>query len=51
MTADQILAQNDKNINDALNFIDPQKIPVGIELITWPFGYAGVTYKQVMNKP
>lgn len=40
-----------QDIIDATNFKEPKKVPVGMEFITWPFAYAGVTYREVMNDP
>ncbi|UWG98384.1 hypothetical protein LPY66_06150 [Dehalobacter sp. DCM] len=44
-------AERIQNILDTTNFIEPKKVPVGIEFITWPFAYAGVTYREVMHDP
>ncbi len=45
------LEGNEKNLADAISFKEPQKVPVGIEVVMWPFAYSGVTYKEVMNEP
>ncbi len=45
------LKENEQNLIDALNFKEPNKVPVGMEVVMWPFAYAGVTYKEVMNHP
>lgn len=49
---DQLLkTERMQNIIDATNFREPKKVPIGIEFITWPFAYAGVTYREVMHNP
>lgn len=46
-----LFEQRKKNFIDATSFVEPEKIPVGIEMLTWPFVYAGTTYKNVINDP
>ncbi len=48
---EKTIQEKDQNLIDSLNFREPKKVPVGIEVISWPFGYAGVTYKEVMGDP
>ncbi|MCL2150930.1 MAG: hypothetical protein FWH50_01735 [Coriobacteriia bacterium] len=36
---------------DALSFKEPKKVPVGAEVISWPFSYAGVRYEDIMDDP
>lgn len=43
--------QRIKNFIDATSFVEPDKVPVGIEVITWPFVYGGKTYADVMYDP
>ena len=38
-----------KNLIDATSFKEPQKIPVGAEILSWPFSFAGVRYSDVMD--
>ena len=40
-----------KNILDATNFVEPEKVPVGLDYLNWPYGYAGVTLEEVINDP
>lgn len=40
-----------KNILDATNFIEPEKVPVGLDYLNWPYGYAGVTLEDVIDDP
>lgn len=40
-----------QNMIDAASFKEPSKIPVGLEYNTWPFAYAGVKYKEVIESP
>ncbi len=40
-----------KNILDATNFREPEKIPVGLDYLNWPYGYAGITLADVVNDP
>ena len=40
-----------RNIIDATSFREPERVPIGTEIITWAFSYAGVTYKEVMDDP
>jgi hypothetical protein len=40
-----------QNLIDATSFREPKKVPVGAEILTWPFAYAGVRYADVMNDP
>ncbi|MCR3921457.1 MAG: hypothetical protein NUK65_02940 [Firmicutes bacterium] len=40
-----------QNLVDAINFREPNKVPVGMEFIMWPFAYEGRTYKDVMDDP
>ena len=39
------------NLRDTLNFIEPKKVPTFLLYTTWPFGYAGVKYKDVYDDP
>ena len=40
-----------QNLIDATSFREPKKVPVGAEILTWPFSYAGVRYADVMEDP
>ena len=40
-----------QNIVDAINFREPEKVPVGMEILMWPFAYMGKTYQEVMHDP
>lgn len=43
--------QRIQNIMDATNLKEPEKVPVGIEVLTWPLSYAGVRYADIMHNP
>ncbi|MFZ7132325.1 MAG: hypothetical protein ACOWWR_08205 [Eubacteriales bacterium] len=45
------MQMNKKNLKDALNFKEPEKVPVGIEVAMWPFVYSGVKYDEVKDQP
>ena len=49
--AETLRQQRIENILDATNFREPKKVPVGAEIISWPFSYAGVRYEDVMDDP
>jgi hypothetical protein len=51
MNADQLKAERIRNLDAATNFREPEKIPVGAEILTWPFAYAGVKYEEVLDDP
>ena len=40
-----------QNLVDALSFRAPKKVPIGAEVLTWPFAYAGVRYTDIMDDP
>jgi hypothetical protein len=40
-----------QNFIDATSFREPKEVPVGSEIIYWPFSYAGTTYRKVMDDP
>lgn len=40
-----------QNFLDATSFKEPKKIPIGAEILSYPFAYAGVTYESVMDDP
>lgn len=40
-----------QNILDATNFKEPEKVPVGLDYLNWPYGYAGVTLADVVHDP
>ncbi len=40
-----------KNIVDAVSFKEPKNVPVGIDYLNWPYGFAGVTLEEVVNDP
>ena len=40
-----------QNLIDALNFREPKKTPVGAEILSWPFSYAGVRYADIIDDP
>ncbi|MBQ9032039.1 MAG: hypothetical protein IJ106_11395 [Parasporobacterium sp.] len=43
--------QRVKNLLDAVSFKEPDKVPVGFDYISWPYGYAGVTLEEVIEDP
>ena len=50
--ADKTLYQQRvQNLVDATSFREPDKVPVGIETIYWPFEYAGVKLADVVDDP
>ena len=51
MIASKLKSERIKNLNDATSFIEPERIPVGIEILTWPFSYAGVNYADIIDDP
>ncbi|MDR0459070.1 MAG: hypothetical protein LBG68_01210 [Coriobacteriales bacterium] len=51
MSVESLRAERIQNIIDATSFKEPKKIPVGAEVISWPFSYAGVRYEDVMDDP
>lgn len=46
-----VFEERRQNFVDAVSFREPKKIPVGAEILSWPFSYAGTTYRDVMNNP
>ncbi len=48
---DNLREERRQNLIDALSFKEPKKIPVGAEILTWPFSYAGVKIDDVMDNP
>lgn len=40
-----------KNILDASSFREPERIPVGLEVLGWPFAYAGTTLRAARDNP
>jgi len=51
MSIEELKAERVQNLVDALSFREPRKVPVGAEVISWPFSYAGVRYEDVMDDP
>ncbi|MCL2137162.1 MAG: hypothetical protein FWH40_06545 [Coriobacteriia bacterium] len=51
MNVEELKAERVQNMIDALSFKEPKKVPVGAEVISWPFSYAGVRYEDVMDDP
>ncbi|KPU44497.1 hypothetical protein OXPF_19910 [Oxobacter pfennigii] len=51
MENEKIYNDRVKNFVDATSFKEPDKVPVGMEFLMWPFAYAGTTYKAVMDDP
>ncbi|MDR1204657.1 MAG: hypothetical protein LBL26_04135 [Peptococcaceae bacterium] len=49
MTAESLQKERIQNLIDAASFKEPKKIPVGAEILSWPFSYAGVKYSDVMD--
>ena len=49
MDSEQLKAERIKNLIDATSFKEPDRIPVGIEMLTWPFAYAGVKYSDILD--
>lgn len=51
MSVEDLRSERIKNLVDALSFKEPEKVPVGAEIISWPFSYAGVSYVDIMDDP
>ena len=51
MANEELLKQKTKNLLDTLSFKEPDKIIIGIGASYWPFGYAGVKYKNIVDDP
>jgi hypothetical protein len=49
MNAETLQKERIQNLIDATSFKEPKKVPVGAEILTWPFSYAGVRYSDVMD--
>ncbi|MCL1804667.1 MAG: hypothetical protein FWG28_01490 [Clostridiales bacterium] len=49
MDVKELKKERMQNLLDATSFREPKKIPVGAEILTWPFSYAGVRYADVMD--
>lgn len=47
----ELYNQRLKNFEDAVNFREPERVPLQVELMTYPFAYGGTTYKAVMTNP
>lgn len=47
----EISNERKQNFIDAISFKEPKKVPVGAEIIYWPFSYAGTTYRAVIDDP
>ena len=46
-----LFRQRCQNILDATNFVEPDKVPVGMDYLNWPYGYAGVHLDEVIHDP
>ena len=42
---------NRKNFYEAASFVEPKKVPVGVNNFGWNFHYAGVCYKDIRKDP
>jgi len=51
MNAEALRQERRQNLIDALSFKEPKKIPVGAEVLSWPFAYANVKYADIMDDP
>ena len=51
MANEALLQQKVKDLTDTLNFREPDKVPVGMGLCYWQFGYAGVKYEDIVDDP
>ncbi len=38
-----------QNLIDAISFKEPEKIPVGVQMMNWAFTYAGVRYQDIIG--
>ena len=51
MNMEEVREERRQNLIDALCFREPKKVPIGAEVLSWPFAYAGVTYADVIDDP
>ena len=51
MNSQERIEKTKQNIIDATSFREPEKIPVGIDLLGFPFAYAGVKFSEVQDDP
>jgi hypothetical protein len=51
MANEELLQQKTKNLIDTMNFREPDKVPIAIGASYWPFGYAKVNYKDILDDP
>ena len=49
--ASELFLKRVKNIVDASSLKEPEKVPVGLDYIGWPYAYAGVTLEDVVEDP
>ena len=46
-----LAAERQRNLVDALCFREPDKVPVGVEVLLWPLSYAGLRYADTCGDP
>ena len=51
MDINTVREEKKQNLIDALSFREPKKVPVGMQVISWPFSYAGVRYADIIDDP
>jgi len=51
MDIEALKEERKQNMVDALSFREPKKVPIGAEVLTWPFAYAGVRYSDIIDDP
>ena len=51
MDNEALKREREQNLIDALSFREPKKVPIGAEVLTWPFSFAGVRYIDIIDDP
>ncbi len=45
----ELFEKRKQNLYDAIAFKEPEKVPVGVQMMNWAFHYAGTTYRDVLG--
>jgi len=51
MDIETLKEERKQNLIDALSFREPKKIPIGVEVLSWPLSYGGVKYRDTFDDP
>ena len=51
MNSEALKQERIQNLIDATSFREPKKVPIGIEILNWPFSYANIRYADIMDDP